>query len=113
MTGLNTTSGTRYFRIGVPESGDFPAGSALGGSTLGEWGTASFTGTSYASTGIGADGHAVSLTGSLGTVGVSAPTGMRIFRSGGSGFAIQNTAVAVLVGARSGTGAGYMQVGAK
>jgi hypothetical protein len=113
MTGLNTTSGTRFFRIGVPESGDFPAGSALGGTTLGEWGTANFTGTSYASSGIGASGQPVSLTGSLGTPGLVGPTGLRIFQSGGSGFAIQNTAVAVLVGARSGTGAGYMQVGAK
>jgi hypothetical protein len=113
MAAVNTTTGTRFFRIGVPESADFPSGSAWGGTTLGEWGSATFSSTSYSSTGLSADGRGITTGGALATLGNVGPTGMRALRAGSNGFAIQNTQIAVLVGARSGAGAGYMQLGAK
>ena len=113
MAAVNATTGQRFFRIGVPESADFPAGTAWGGTTLGEWGGATFSSTSYSSTGLSADGRGITTGGALATLGNVGPTGMRALRAGSNGFAIQNTQVAVLVGARSGAGAGYMQLGGK
>ena len=46
-------------------------------------------------------------------MGTSGPAGMLIFQSGGSAFAMQNAQIAVIVGARNGTGAGHMQIGSK
>jgi len=113
MGAINYTTGARYFRLGLAESGAFTAGSARGGTTLGEWGTANFTTTSYTSTGIAQDGQAISLTGSLTTMGVIGPTGMRGFQGTANGFAMQNSQLAVLLGARNGPAAGYMQIGSK
>jgi hypothetical protein len=113
MGAINYTSGARWFRLGLAESGAFGPGSARGGTTLGEWGTANFTSTSYSSTGVAEDGHSISLTGSLSTMGTIGPTGMRGFRAASNGFAMQNTQLGVLVGARNGAAAGYMQIGSK
>ena len=113
MGAINYTSGARWFRLGLAESGTFGTGSARGGTTLGEWGTANFTSTSYASTGIAQDGHAISLSGSLTTLGTIGPTGMRSFHAASNAFAMQNSQLGVLVGARNGAAAGYMQIGGK
>jgi len=113
MGAINYTSGARWFRVGLAESGAFGSGNARGGTTLGEWGTANFTSTSYASTGIAADGRAISLTGSLSTMGTIGPTGMRGFHSAANAFAMQNAQLGVLVGARNGSAAGYMQIGSR
>jgi hypothetical protein len=113
FAGVSPTTGTKYFRIGVLESPGFGSGTAYGASTWGEWGTANFTSTSYASNGFAADGHAISLTGTLSVLTPLGPSGMRAFHATGYGFAIQNTQLAVLVGARGGASAGYMQIGGK
>lgn len=111
--GIDAAAGTRFFRIGLNEARTFGAGTAIGGSTLGEWGTARFTATTYSSTGIAFDGHATSLTGSLSSSGTQGPVNLRTFQPGGNAFAMQNTQLGILVGARNGTGAGYMQIGAR
>ena len=38
---------------------------------------------------------------------------MRFMQAGGSAFAMQNTPLVILLGARNGTAAGYMQIGAR
>ncbi len=113
MGGLDFAAGTRFFRIGLAESGAFAAGSARGATSWGEWGAATFTASSYSSTGVAADGHAISLSGSLGSMGAVGPSGMRHFQASYGGFAIQNTQLAVLLGARGTSAAGYMQIGSK
>ncbi|MES2938423.1 MAG: hypothetical protein V4864_12120 [Pseudomonadota bacterium] len=113
MGAVTLSTGEQYFRIGVLERTQFTSGTAQGGTTWGEWGTASFTGSSYSSTGIAADGHGIGLNGSLASMGTLGPTGMRAFHSGGSGFAVQGAQLAVLVGARNSVSAGYMQIGAR
>jgi hypothetical protein len=113
MAAINATTGIRYFRIGVLESAEFPSGSAYGGTTLGEWGPAAFTSSSYSSSGIASDGRTISTSGPLSTMGTSGPTGMRKLTAVNNAFAIQNTQVGVLVGARGGSAAGYMQIGGK
>ena len=48
------------------------------------------------------------------TLGTSGPVNMRILQApGGNAFAMQNAQLGVLLGARNGTGAGYMQIGAR
>lgn len=108
---INAAAGTRFFRIGMNEARSFGSGTAVGGTTLGEWGTAQYTATSYSSSGIALDGHAVNLTGTLSTMGTSGPVNMRGVQVGGNAFAMQNTQLGVLLGARNGNGAGYMQIG--
>lgn len=113
MATINTTTGARFFRIGTPESADFPSGTAYGGTTLGEWGQSTFTSTAYASTGFTPEGRSVNASGGLTTLGLIGPTGMRSYRGAINGFAIQNSELAALVGGRGGAAAGYIQVGAK
>jgi hypothetical protein len=113
MGAVTLSTGEQYFRIGVLDTVQFASGTAHGGTTWGEWGTVSFSGSSYSSTGIAADGHSIGLSGSLGSMGELGPSGMRVFHSGGTGFAIQNAQLAVLVGARNSVSAGYMQIGAR
>jgi hypothetical protein len=111
--GIDAAAGTRFFRIGLNEARTFGAGTAIGGSTLGEWGSAQYTSTSYSSTGIALDGHAISLAGTLASAGTQGPTNLRILQAGGNAFAMQNTQLGILIGARNGSGAGYMQIGAR
>lgn len=108
---INVAEGTRFFRIGLLESAAFPNGSARGGTTLGEWGTATFTSTSYSSTGFAVDGLSISLAGALAPLG---PPGMRVLTApGGNAFVLQNAQLGVLVGARNGPATGYLQLGSK
>lgn len=113
MGAINQAAGTRFFRIGLAESATFGSGSATGGSTLGEWGTANYTTSSYASSGSALDGRAISLAGSLTSMGTIGPANMRSLQSGGNAFVMQNTQLGILIGARNSTGAGYMQIGAR
>jgi hypothetical protein len=110
---INASAGTRFFRIGLNEARPFGAGTATGGTTLGEWGTAQYTPTTYSSSGVALDGHAITLTGTLSTLGANGPVNMRTLQAGGNAFAMQNSQLGILIGARNGTGAGYMQVGAR
>lgn len=111
--GISAAAGTRFFRIGLNEARAFGTGTSIGGTTLGEWGTAQYTATSYSSSGVALDGHAINLSGPLSTLGTSSPVNMRILQAGGSAFAMQNTQLGILLGARNGTAAGYMQIGAR
>jgi hypothetical protein len=113
LYGAINANGDRFFRIGTVETTAFPSGTARGGSTSGEWGTATFSQTAYSSTGTSATGSNINLTGTLSTIGTLGPTGMRGFTSGNNGFVMQNTQLAILLGARNSTSAGYMQLGSK
>lgn len=114
MASVNQTTGTRFFRIGVPESSTFPAGTSYGGSNSGEWGVANFTSTTYSSTGVAADGRAIALNGSINGLGVDGPTGMKIAQfPNGASFVLQNAQLAAFVGARNGPAVGYIQIGSK
>ncbi len=113
LQGAINANGERFFRIGTVETTAFPSGTARGGSTSGEWGTATFSQTAYSSTGTSATGATINLTGTLSTIGTLGPAGMRGFTSGNNAFVMQNTQLAILLGVRNSTSAGYMQLGSK
>lgn len=114
MGAINQATGARFFRIGVAQSAAFTPGAAIGASTLGEWGQAVFTTTSYGSTGMSLDGNTITLNGNLTPLTPTGPTVMRgMTASGGNAFVMQNSQLGILVGARNGAAAGYMQIGAR
>ena len=112
MAAVGSVTGTRFFRIGLPEPTAFAGGNAWGGTVLGEWGVVNYTPGNYSSTGVAFDGKVVSLSGSLSGLGTDGPAGIRTFEAGRA-FVMQNPQLAVLVGSRNSPAAGYLQIGAK
>lgn len=114
MGAINQSTAARFFRIGVAQSGAFSAGTAIGGTTLGEWGQAVFTSTSYSSTGVSLNGNPITLNGSLTVLTPMGPSVMRgMSQPGGGAFLMQNTQLGIMVGARNGSAAGYIQIGTR
>lgn len=107
-------SSGRNFRISVPEAPNGLAGGTFhGSSTLGGWGTVELTDTSYELNGVTASGQAWMDSAGLGSIGTL--QGIRLGQrasDGASVFVMQAAPIAILVGARSGPAAGYMEIGA-
>jgi hypothetical protein len=111
-----SSGGSPGFRIGLPEAAGLPGGTFVGASTLGAWGSAALTNTSYNVTATLASGASATDSATLGGLGASGPTGIRAGNraSDGAGvFVMQGSPLAVLVGARGGPAAGYMEIGAQ
>ncbi len=105
----------RRFRVAVPETNGLAGGTFNGASTLGAWGTATLTATTYSVTGTSAGGSPISDSATLSGLGPNGPLGIRVGQrtsDGASVFVMQNSPLAVLVGARGGPAAGYMEIGA-
>lgn len=112
MAAVGSTTGTRFFRLGLPEPTAFAGGNAWGGTVLGDWGAVNYAPGDYSSTGVAFNGSVASLGGSLSGLGTDGPVGIRTFEAGRA-FVMQNPQVAVLVGSRNSPAAGYLQIGAK
>ena len=101
------------FRIGVPESTEWPAGTGYGTATSGSWGMVQVAANNTSTrSGIATDGSAVQTTNTFVPMGTGRPTGMRELpgNNGQLFFAMQGAKIFAIVGSNSmGTG-GYLQL---
>lgn len=102
------------FRIGLAESANWPVSTSSGGDTNGSWGTLDFDATTY-STVLARSDATVSAFGAA--LSSPSPTvlNLRAFKgpSSESYFGTQDDTLSVVVGARTGPVAGYIQIGLK
>ena len=110
---LPATPTTSVFRIGLPERATWPAATALGGANNGSWGGTSIDASSYARTQVLPDGTSATLNASLSSTGTIGPLNMRTASFGGSSlhFASQSAKLFAMVGSRSPTTAGALEIG--
>lgn len=103
-------------RVGLVDSSAWPATSAVGVDTAGAWGTMNFDASNNYTTAMSrGDTSSYSFTASLTMASATVPN-LRLFSGPGptapaNYFAAQDGTLAVIVGARSGEMAGYMQIG--
>ncbi|MFZ3120493.1 MAG: hypothetical protein WA159_19490 [Variovorax sp.] len=107
--GSTTTSG---FQIGLPETGNWPAIVARGGSTQGTWGTSTVDGTNYSRAVLWPDSTANVRTATIDAPG--APLGIRVAHTPATEpfFLMQSSKLFAMIGARDVPAtAGYLQLG--
>ena len=107
---------TAVFRIGVPESNDWPAGTGYGATTPGSWGRVQVSANNTSTrSGVATDGSTVQHFNTFQAMGASEPNGMRRLPNTGTGelyFAMQGAKIFAIVGANDpshGTN-GYLQI---
>lgn len=107
---------TAVFRIGLPESADWPASTGYGTAMPGSWGAVEVLGNNTSTrNGIATDGSAVTATNTFFSMGINGPLGMRSLpntTTGANYFAMQGAKFFVIGGANDpahGTN-GYLQI---
>ncbi|WP_157610084.1 hypothetical protein [Variovorax sp. Root434] len=100
------------FRIGLAESATWPVSKTSGGDTTGAWGTLDFDATTYSTVLVRSDATASGFTANLSSPSATI-SNLRLFTGPSSEFyfGTQDGTLSVVVGARSGPVAGYMQIG--
>jgi hypothetical protein len=107
---------TAVFRIGVPESNAWPAGTGYGSATLGSWGRVQVSASNTSTrNGVATDGSAVQTFNTFDPMGASQPNGMRLLHNTATGatyFVMQGANIFAIVGSNDpghGTN-GYLQI---
>jgi uncharacterized repeat protein (TIGR01451 family) len=111
--GANGANDAQRFRIALPETSGLAEGTFLGSTTAGSWGTTTLTASHYGRDGVAAGGGALTDSASLHALGAMGPGGiMGGTRSSDSAnvFVMESGPLAVLVGARGGPAAGYLEL---
>ncbi|QOF77840.1 hypothetical protein [Variovorax sp. 38R] len=100
------------FRIGLAESATCPVSKSSGGDTSGSWGTLDFDATTYSTVVARSDATVSGFTANLSSPSASI-SNLRAFTgpSAEHYFGTQDSTLSVVVGARAGPVAGYMQIG--
>jgi hypothetical protein len=108
-TFADSSSGRRYFRIGLQESANSAAAVTYGANTAGAQVSQTWTASRLTSSGVSASGTAVALNGNL--QDIAGPSGL--YSMYGVGFVMQNPQLTVLIGAQSGAYKGFLQLGGR
>lgn len=113
---LNGDSKTAVFRIGLPESTQWPVGLGHGSSTEASWGKVDVRATESFRSAVSADGSTSNAHNTFATMGSTGPLGMRGISGTGSDpksyFAMQGGKIFAIVGANNTTTGtnGYLQI---
>lgn len=113
---LNGDPRTAVFRIGLPESTQWPTGFGYGSSTTASWGKVDVRATESFRSAVSADGSTANAHNTFGTMGSTGPLGMRGIVGTGSDpksyFAMQGSKIFAIVGANNATTgtSGYLQI---
>ncbi|PBI94990.1 hypothetical protein BKP43_07900 [Variovorax boronicumulans] len=113
---LNGDPKTAVFRIGLPESSQWPTGFGYGISTAASWGKVDVRATESFRSAVSTDGSTSSAHNTFGTMGSLGPLGMRGIVGTGtdpkSYFAMQGSSIFAIVGANNATTGtnGYLQI---
>lgn len=107
---------TAVFRIGVPESSAWPAGTGYGSATPGSWARVQVSASNTSTrSGVATDGSAVQTANAFNAMGATQPNGMRSLPNASTGalyFAMQGAKIFAIIGANDpahGTN-GYLQI---
>ena len=111
---LATDPMASVFRIGLSESGDWPAGIGYGSSMKGSWGRVQVLAAESFRNATSSDGTTSTAHNIFGTMGTQGPLAMRAITNGGPTntyyFAMQGARIFAIVGANNPDTGGYLQI---